>query len=110
LRARQQKRKAGGARVRATTVPPENDNKRGHSSSAKWDGFPEEVGIERPIFIKLNPSTGVKDVYSRCSKCGLLGSCRIQEEQTIQVKGIPVRIGVAKCFWMDHTYRVLMSE
>ena len=62
------------------------------------------------IYIKEDPATGVKDVFSRCSKCGMVGTCKIQEEQLVQIEGEPFRLGIARCFWMEHNFRVLLSK
>ena len=74
------------------------------------DEIAKQHGLSQVIYVKLDPLTGKKDVFSRCSKCGMLGTCKIIEEQTVQLEGVPFRFGIARCFWMDHNFRILLSQ
>ena len=74
------------------------------------DEIAKRHGLSQIIYVKLDPLTGKRDVFSRCSKCGMLGTCKIIEEQTVQLEGVPFRFGIARCFWMDHNFRILLSQ
>jgi hypothetical protein len=78
--------------------------------TAPLDEIAKKRGLAHAIYLKYDPLTGKKDVFSRCSKCGMLGSCKILEEQPIKIKGTPFRLGIARCFWMEHNFRILLSE